>query len=135
MYPRPPIKTRIGTAVGTKEGTRMLEDRSRNSHIHHPKGDGEKFFCWLHGINAYHHTHHCPSAIKKKMEWEAEEKAKARGLAVNHFMKCQNPGQFRALQPPYLMRTSLPTIHPRLHKIVLLLALLLGPVLVNLIIK
>jgi hypothetical protein len=30
--------------------------------------------------------------IKKKIEWEAEEKAKAAGLAVNHVMKCQNPG-------------------------------------------
>jgi hypothetical protein len=59
------------------------------------------FFCWLHGINAYHHTHHCPSAIKKKMEWEAEEKAKTAGLAVNHVMKYQNSGQFRALPPPY----------------------------------
>jgi hypothetical protein len=29
------------------------------------------------------------------------EKAKAAGLAVNHVMKCQNPGQFRALPPPY----------------------------------
>jgi hypothetical protein len=34
-----------------------------------------------------------------------------------------------------VMRTSPPTIHPRLHKIMLLLALLLVPVLVNLIIK
>jgi hypothetical protein len=34
-----------------------------------------------------------------------------------------------------MMRTSPPTIHPRLHKIMLLLALLLVPVLVNLIIK
>jgi hypothetical protein len=34
-----------------------------------------------------------------------------------------------------LMRTSPPTIHPRLHKIILLLDLLLVPVLVNLIIK
>jgi hypothetical protein len=66
-----------------------------------PQGGGEKFFCWLHEINAYHHTHHCPSAIKKKMEWGAEERAKAAGLAVNHVMKCQNPGQFRALSPPY----------------------------------
>jgi hypothetical protein len=35
------------------------------------------------------------------LEWEAEEKAKAAGLAVNHVMKCQNQGQFRALPPPY----------------------------------
>jgi hypothetical protein len=34
-----------------------------------------------------------------------------------------------------VMRTSPPTIHPRLHKIMLLLALLLVPVFVNLIIK
>jgi hypothetical protein len=66
-----------------------------------PQGGGERFFCWLHGINAYHHTHHCPSAIKKKMEWGAEEKAKTVGLAVNHVMKYQNSGQFRALPPPY----------------------------------
>jgi hypothetical protein len=38
-------------------------------------------------INAYHHTHQCLSAIKKKIEWEVEEKAKAAGLAVNHVMK------------------------------------------------
>jgi hypothetical protein len=36
---------------------------------------------------------------------------------------------------PPLMRTSPPTIHPCLHKIMLSLALLLVPVLVNLIIK
>jgi hypothetical protein len=36
-----------------------------------------------------------------KLEWEAEEKAKAAGLAVNHVMKYQNVGQFRALPPPY----------------------------------
>jgi hypothetical protein len=78
----------------------MVGNRSPRNHLHHLKG-GERFFCWLHGINAYHHTHHCPSAIKKKMEWEAEEKAKAAGLAVNHVMKYQNPGQFRALPPPY----------------------------------
>jgi hypothetical protein len=35
------------------------------------------------------------------MEWEAEEKAKTAGLAVNHVMKYQNSGQFRALPPPY----------------------------------
>jgi hypothetical protein len=64
-------------------------------------GGGERFFCWLHGIDAQHHTHQCPSAIKKKLEWEAEEKAKAAGLAVNHVMKCQNTGPFRALPPPY----------------------------------
>jgi hydroxyacyl-ACP dehydratase HTD2-like protein with hotdog domain len=40
-------------------------------------------------------------AIKKKLEWEAEEKAKAAGLDVNHVMKCQNTGQLRALPPPY----------------------------------
>jgi hypothetical protein len=45
--------------------------------------------------------HHCPLAIKKKMEWEDEEKAKSAGLAVNHVMKYQKPGQFRALLPPY----------------------------------
>jgi hypothetical protein len=52
-------------------------------------------------INAYHHMHHCPSAIKKKMEWEAKEKAKIAGLAVNHVMKYQNSGQFIALPLPY----------------------------------
>jgi hypothetical protein len=36
-----------------------------------------------------------------KLEWEAEEKAKAAGMAVNHVMKYQNAGQFRALPPPY----------------------------------
>jgi hypothetical protein len=25
---------------------------------------GERFLCWLHGIDAHHHTHQCPSAIK-----------------------------------------------------------------------
>jgi hypothetical protein len=35
------------------------------------------------------------------MEWEAEEKAKTAGLAVNHVMKYQNSIQFRALPPPY----------------------------------
>jgi hypothetical protein len=51
-------------------------------------------------INSYHHTHQCPSMIKK-IEWEAEDKAKAAGLAVNHVMKYQNTGQFRALLTPY----------------------------------
>jgi hypothetical protein len=36
-----------------------------------------------------------------KLEWEAEEKAKAAGMAVNHVMKYQNAGQFRALPQPY----------------------------------
>jgi hypothetical protein len=40
-------------------------------------------------------------AIKKKIEWEAEEKAKTAGLAVNHVMKYQNSGQFRALPKLY----------------------------------
>jgi hypothetical protein len=62
---------------------------------------GERFFCWLHGIDAQHHTHQCPSAVKMKLEWEAEEKAKEAGLAMNHVMKYQNAGQFRALPPPY----------------------------------
>jgi hypothetical protein len=31
-------------------------------------------------------------AIKKKIEWEAEEKAKAEGLAVNHVKKYKNSG-------------------------------------------
>jgi ribosomal protein L32E len=52
------------------------------------RGGGERFFYWLHGIDAQHHTHQCPSAVKMKLEWEAEEKAKAAGLAVNHVMKC-----------------------------------------------
>jgi hypothetical protein len=52
-----------------------------------PQGGGDRYFCWLHGINAYHHTHKCLSAIKKKIEWEAKEKAKAAGLTVNHVMK------------------------------------------------
>jgi ribosomal protein L32E len=65
------------------------------------RGDGERFLCWLHGIDAQHHTHQCPSAVKMKLKWEAEEKAKAAGLAVNHVMKYQNAGQFRALPPPY----------------------------------
>jgi hypothetical protein len=55
----------------------------------------------VHGIDAQHHTHQCPSAVKMKLEWEAEEKAKAAGMAVNHVMKYQNAGQFRALPPPY----------------------------------
>jgi hypothetical protein len=108
MYLRPPIKTRIGTAVGTKEGTKMAEGRSHNNHILHNRG-GERFFYWLHGIDAHHHTHQCPSAIKKKLEWEAEEKAKAAGLAVNHAIKCQNQGQFRALPPPYLHQSFQPS--------------------------
>jgi hypothetical protein len=91
MYPRPLTKTIIGTAVGTKEGTKTAEDRSHNNHILH-SGGGERFFCWLHGTDAHHHTHQCPSAIKKKLEWEAEEKAKVAGLAVNHVTKCQNTG-------------------------------------------
>jgi hypothetical protein len=33
----------------------------------------------------------------RKKLWEAEEKAKAAGLALNHIMKYQNMGQFRAL--------------------------------------
>jgi hypothetical protein len=45
--------------------------------------------------------HHCPSAIKKKMEWVAKEKAKTAWLVVNHVMKYQNSGQFRALPLPY----------------------------------
>jgi hypothetical protein len=36
-----------------------------------------------------------------KLEWEAEEKTKAAGLAVNHVMKYQNARQFKALSPPY----------------------------------
>jgi hypothetical protein len=36
-----------------------------------------------------------------KLEWEAKEKAKAAGMAVNHVMKYQNAGQFRTLPPPY----------------------------------
>jgi hypothetical protein len=43
MYLRPQIKTRIGTAVGTKEGKRMVEDRSHSNHIHHPKGAAKSF--------------------------------------------------------------------------------------------
>jgi hypothetical protein len=35
------------------------------------------------------------------MEWEAEEKAKTTGLVVNHVMKYQNSGQFRALSSSY----------------------------------
>jgi hypothetical protein len=31
--------------------------------------------------------HQCPSAIKKKIDWEVEEKAKMVGLAVNHVIK------------------------------------------------
>jgi hypothetical protein len=65
------------------------------------RAGGERFFCWLHGIDAQHHTHQCPSTVKMKLEWEAEEKAKAAGMAVNHVMKYQNAGQFRALPPPY----------------------------------
>jgi hypothetical protein len=92
---------------GTKDRIRMGGDRSLRNNLHHPKG-GERFFCWLHGVNAYHHTHHCPSATKKKTEWQAEEKAKAAGLAANHVMKCQNLGQFRALPPPYHHQSLLP---------------------------
>jgi hypothetical protein len=35
------------------------------------------------------------------MDWEAEEKVKTAGLAINHVMKFQNSEQFRALPPPY----------------------------------
>jgi hypothetical protein len=96
----PPIKTRAEAVVDTKEGTRMVGGRSPPTASTTPRG-GERFFCWLHGISAYHHTHHCPSTIKKKMEWEAEEKAKTTGLVVNHVMKYQNSGQFRALSSSY----------------------------------
>jgi hypothetical protein len=34
----PPIKTRAETVVGTKEGTRMVGDRSHHNRLHHPKG-------------------------------------------------------------------------------------------------
>jgi hypothetical protein len=89
----PPTKTRIETAVGTKEDTKTEEGRSHNNHILHSGGGGdERFLCWLHGIDAHHHTHQCPLVIKKKLEWEAEEKAKAAGLAVKHATKCQNTG-------------------------------------------
>jgi hypothetical protein len=97
----PSDQTRAETVVGTKDRIRTEGDRNLRNHLHHPKGGGQRFFFWLHGVNAYHHTHHCPSAIENKIEWEAEEKAKAAGLAVNHVMKCQNPGQFRALPPLY----------------------------------
>jgi hypothetical protein len=96
-----PIKTRTEAAVDTKEGTRTVGDQSPPQPPPPPQEGGKRYFCWLHRINAYHHTHQCPSAIKKKIEWEAEEKAKMAGLAVNHFMKYQNSGQFRALPPPY----------------------------------
>jgi hypothetical protein len=49
-----------------------------------------------------------------KLEWEAEEKAKAAGLAVNHVMKYQNAGQFRALPPPYHHQSFQPSA-PRMH--------------------
>jgi hypothetical protein len=70
-----------------------------------PQGGCVRYFCWLHRTNAYHHTHQCPSAIKKKIEWEAEEKAKAAGLAVNHIMKYQNTGQYH---PPQSFQPSAP---------------------------
>jgi hypothetical protein len=50
MYLRLPIKTRVVTAVGTKDSIRTGGDRSLRNHLHHPKG-GERFFCWLHGVN------------------------------------------------------------------------------------
>jgi hypothetical protein len=109
MCPRPLNKTRIGTATDTKEDTRMAEGRSHNKCILH-NGGGERFFCWLHGIDAHHHTHQCPSAIKKKLEWEAEKKAKAAGLVVNHVMKNQNTGQFRALPLPYHQQSFQPSM-------------------------
>jgi hypothetical protein len=39
----PPNKTRIGTAVGTKEGTRVAEGRSHNNHILHNGGAAKGF--------------------------------------------------------------------------------------------
>jgi hypothetical protein len=52
-----------------------------------------------------------------KLEWEAEEKAKAAGMAVNHVMKYQNAGQFRALPPqyhhqPYQSSAAAQAFHP-----------------------
>jgi hypothetical protein len=87
----PPDQNQNRNGSGHKGGHKNGRGQKPQQPHPPPQGCGGKFFCWLHGINAYHHTHHCPSTIKKKMEWEAEEKAKAAGLAVNHIMKCQNP--------------------------------------------
>jgi hypothetical protein len=43
MYLHPPIKTRAETAVGTKEGTRMVGDRSHRNRLHHLKGAAKGF--------------------------------------------------------------------------------------------
>jgi hypothetical protein len=115
--PPPPDQNQNRNGGGHKGGHK--NGKGRKPHQPNPpqRGGGERFFCWIHGIDAHHHTHQCPSAIKKKLEWEAEEKAKAAGLAVNYVMKCQNTGQFRALPPPYhhqSFQPSMPTqvFHP-----------------------
>jgi ribosomal protein L32E len=86
---------------GHKGGYKHNRGPKPQQHSQPQRAGGERFFYWLHGIDAQHHTHQCPSAVKMKLEWEAEEKAKAAGMAVNHVMKYQNAGPFRALPPPY----------------------------------
>jgi hypothetical protein len=39
----PPIKTRVETAMGTKEGTRMVGDQSHRNRIRHPRGRRKVF--------------------------------------------------------------------------------------------
>jgi hypothetical protein len=60
---------------GHKEGHRSSRGPKPPQPPLPPQWGSDRYFCWLHGINAYHHTHQCPSAIKKKIEWEAEEMA------------------------------------------------------------
>jgi hypothetical protein len=95
----PPNQNQNRNSGGHK--ARYKNGRGPKPQQQNPPPRGERFFYWLHGIDVQHHTHQCPTTVKMKLEWEAEEKAKAAGLAVNHVMKYQNAGQFRALPPPY----------------------------------
>jgi hypothetical protein len=97
----PPDQSQNRNSGGHKGGYKNGKGSRPQQQNPPQRGGGERFFCWLHGIDAHHHTHQCPSAVKMKLEWEAEEKAKAAGMTVNHVMKYQNAGQFRALPPPY----------------------------------
>jgi hypothetical protein len=97
----PPDQNQNRSGGGHKDGYNNGRGPKPQQQNPPQRSGGERFFCWLHGIDAQHHTHQCPKAVKMKLEWEAEEKAKAAGMAVNHVMKYQNAGQFRALPPPY----------------------------------
>jgi ribosomal protein L32E len=110
----PPDQNQNRSGSGHKGGYKNGREPKPQQQNPPQRAGGERFFCWLHGIDAQHHTHQCPSAVKMKLEWEAEEKAKAAGMAVNHVMKYQNVGQFRALPPPYHHQSYQPSApaHP-----------------------